>query len=109
MVALQMVVDGALVLLKVSSVVDGAGGRGAADRGESSGKVSRKVTIACDVRLSDAWTRLIRFLERGSPQARWGECGEPTASKGCTVRFGGGSLEKYSLGQLAGGLSYWTA
>ena len=81
-VALKMAVDGALVLLKVSSVVDGAGGRGAADRGESSGKVSRKVTSACDVRLWDAWTRLIRSLERGSPRARRGECGEPIAPKG---------------------------
>ena len=33
MVALKMVVDGALVLLKVSPVVGEAGGRGAADRG----------------------------------------------------------------------------
>ena len=33
MVALQMVVDGALVVLQVSPVVGGARGRGAADRG----------------------------------------------------------------------------
>src|SRR5205085_11870569 len=35
--------------------------------------VSRKVTRACDVRLSDALQRLIRSLERGSPQSRWGK------------------------------------
>jgi hypothetical protein len=59
----NMVVDGALVLLKVSPVMGEARERGAADRGEPNGKVSRKVTRACAGRLSDAWTRLIRFLK----------------------------------------------
>lgn len=48
MVALHMVVDGALVVLQVSPVVGGARGRGAADRGEPRDKVSRKVARACD-------------------------------------------------------------
>ena len=50
MVALKMVVDGALVVLKVSPVVGGARGRGAADRGWPNVEVSRKVATACDVR-----------------------------------------------------------
>jgi len=49
MVALKMVVDGTLILLKVPSVMDGARGRSVADLGYSNGKVSRKVMEACDV------------------------------------------------------------
>jgi hypothetical protein len=86
MVARQLVVDGVLVLLEVSPVRGEARERSTADRGEPSDKVSRKVTTACDVRLSDALTRFIRCLARGSPQARWGECGEPTVPKG--TRYG---------------------
>ena len=40
MAALKMVVDGALVVLDVSSVMDGARGRSAADLGEPNIKVS---------------------------------------------------------------------
>ncbi len=49
MVALQMVVDGALVVLKVSPVMGEARGRGAADLRLASPKVSRKVMEACVV------------------------------------------------------------
>ncbi len=50
--ALQMAVDGTLIVLDVPPVTGGAWGRRVADLGYGSGRVSRQVTAARDVEIS---------------------------------------------------------
>jgi hypothetical protein len=48
MMALKMAVDGTLIVLKVLSVIGRARGRGVANLGYSTDKVSWNMTHACD-------------------------------------------------------------